>query len=266
MRYIDELVQHETRRQLLGRGVNAVGWAALASLMGGGARAGRRGPAEARPARAAGVDALRTQGEAGHLPAHGRRAVAARPVRLTSRRWRRWYGQGPPRVDPQRPAPDDDDLGAEAVPGRPVEVQVRPAWPVGDVGQRAAPLHVEDGRRPLLHPEHEHRGDQPRAGHHPDADRQHGHRPPLPGVVGVVWPGVGEPEPADVRGPGRQAVQHRADPGDLGAALVVGLPARRARRRLVPERRRPDPLHQQPAGVPPEVRRRTLDGLAPSTR
>ena len=33
-----------------------------------------------------------------------------------------------------------------------------------------------------------------------------------------------------------------------GAALVVGLPLGRARRRLVPQRRRPDPLHQQPAG------------------
>ena len=35
----------------------------------------------------------------------------------------------------------------------------------------------------------------------------------------------------------------------------------RARRRLVPQRRRPDPLYQQPAGRPAEVRRDTLDGL-----
>ena len=41
--------------------------------------------------------------------------------------------------------------------------------------------------------------------------------------------------------------EHRAGAGDLGPALVVGLPAGRARRRLVPHRRRPDPVHQQPA-------------------
>src|SRR5437870_143495 len=40
----DEYVRSESRRQFLGRGVNAVGWAALASLLGtkglGGAKAG----------------------------------------------------------------------------------------------------------------------------------------------------------------------------------------------------------------------------------
>ncbi len=81
-----------------------------------------------------------------------------------------------------------------------------------------------------------------------DADRQHGHGSPLPGFVGVLRARLGQREPADLRRPGRQAVEHRADPGDLGAALVVGLPPRRTRGRLVPERWRPDPLHQQPAG------------------
>ncbi|MCY2962124.1 MAG: DUF1501 domain-containing protein, partial [Planctomycetota bacterium] len=34
MNPIDSLLQNQTRRALLGRGVNAVGWAALSSLMG----------------------------------------------------------------------------------------------------------------------------------------------------------------------------------------------------------------------------------------
>ena len=36
----------------------------------------------------------------------------------------------------------------------------------GHVGQRAAAVDGEDGRRHVLHPQHAHRGDQPRAGHH----------------------------------------------------------------------------------------------------
>src|SRR5947207_1649467 len=43
MNPVDEFKRNLTRRQLLGRGANAVGMAALASLMGKGARAG--GPA-----------------------------------------------------------------------------------------------------------------------------------------------------------------------------------------------------------------------------
>ena len=64
-------------------------------------------------------------------------------------------------------------------------------------------------------------------------------------------PGHAEPEPADVRRAGRPAEQHRAGAGDLGPAVAVGLPARRAPGRLVPHGRRPDPVHQQPARRPP---------------
>ena len=35
MNPFDEYVRYETRRQFFGRGGNAVGWAALASLLGG---------------------------------------------------------------------------------------------------------------------------------------------------------------------------------------------------------------------------------------
>ena len=156
--------------------------------------------------------------------------------------------QGPARLDPDGPAADHDDLGPEAVPDRAVEVQVRPARQERHVGLRAAALHGPDGRRHVLHPQHAHRGDQPRAGDHLHADRQPDHRPAVPGCVDLVRAGLAQRQPADVRRAGGEADEHRAAPGDLGAALVVGLPVGRARRGLVPQRRRPDPVHQQPAG------------------
>ena len=94
------------------------------------------------------------------------------------------------------------------------------------------------------------------------ADRQPDHRPALPRVVGLVRPGLAEPEPADVRRAGRQAVEHRAGAGDLRPALVVGLPARAstpaspsaaAATRSCTSTTRP--------ASPRDVRRKTLDGL-----
>ena len=58
------------------------------------------------------------------------------------------------------------------------------------------------------------------------ADRQPDHRPAVPGRVGLLWPGLAQRQPADVRRAGCQADQHRAVAGDLGAAVVVGLPLR----------------------------------------
>ena len=110
------------------------------------------------------------------------------------------------------------------------------------------PYTREDGRRHGVHPLDAHRGDQPRAGHHVHADRQPGHRPAVPRGVDQLRPRQPQPEPADVRGHGRQAEQPGAGAGDLGPAVAVGLPARRARGRVVPLGRRPDPVHQQPAG------------------
>ena len=134
--------------------------------------------------------------------------------------------QGPARLGADGPAAHHHDLGPEAVPDRPFEVQVRPARQVRHVGLRAAPLHVADGRRHVLHPEHAHRGHQPRAGDLLHADGQPDHRPPLPRVLGLLRPRVPQRQPAHVRGPRGQADEHRADPGDLRPAVVVGLPAR----------------------------------------
>ena len=66
--------------------------------------------------------------------------------------------------------------------------------------------------------------------------------------MGVLWPGLAQPEPADLRGHGRHPHQPRAGAGDQRAPVVRRLPARRACRGELPQRRRPHPLHQQPAG------------------
>ena len=47
MTLFNDYIRSETRRQFLGRGVNAVGWAALASLLGEGMARGDGGKGEA---------------------------------------------------------------------------------------------------------------------------------------------------------------------------------------------------------------------------
>ena len=49
---------------------------------------------------------------------------------------------------------------------------------------------------------------------------------PCLGAWVVVRPGLAQRQPADVRRAGRQADEYRAAAGDLGAAVVVGLPLR----------------------------------------
>ena len=112
-----EYVRYETRRQFLGRGSNAVGWAALASLLG--RRVAAASAARIRRRSAAGgaarADPLRPQGEAGDLPAHGRRAVADGPLRLQAEDGR-VLRQGPARLGPDGPAAHDHDLGQKRFP------------------------------------------------------------------------------------------------------------------------------------------------------
>ena len=86
-------------------------------------------------------------------------------------------------------------------------------------------------------------------------------------LVGVVRPRLDEPQPADVRGASRQAQQHRADPGDLRAAVVRGLPAGRARgrRRSAAAATRSCTSTTRPAS-PPTSAAATSTGSRPSTR
>ena len=91
------------------------------------------------------------QGQAGDLPVHERRAVAARPVRLQA------APQPDERPGPARLGPDgtaaDRHVGQPGDPaaGR-LALQVRPARPLGRLGQRAPAPHGQGGRRSLLHP------------------------------------------------------------------------------------------------------------------
>ena len=50
MSLFEDWVRNETRRQFFSRGANAVGWAALASLLGSGDRAARPSRRPAEPA------------------------------------------------------------------------------------------------------------------------------------------------------------------------------------------------------------------------
>ena len=82
MNPLHDYVRYESRRQFFSRGANAVGWAALAALLG---REGLMPAAEAAGldrSITTGQDPLPPQGEACHLPAHGRRSVPDGHVRL----------------------------------------------------------------------------------------------------------------------------------------------------------------------------------------
>ena len=155
----------------------------------------------------------------------------------------------------------------DAVPDRAVEVQVRPARQVRHVGQRAAAVHGQDGRRHVLHPQHAHRGDQPRAGHHLHADRQPGHRPALPRVAGSPT--------ASARSTRTCRRSSCWSPSRRNTEQVQAISARLWSSGYLPGehagvsfRTGGDPILyiNNPPGVPAEVRRNTLDGLQRAQR
>ena len=122
-----------TRGSFFARGRNALGMAALGVAGSGSSR--RRASRAATAGASAGrrAAALSAQGQARHLPAHGRRAVADGPVRLQAGDGG-VVRQGPARLRPHGPAAHHDDLRPEAVPDRAVEVQVRAARAVRACG------------------------------------------------------------------------------------------------------------------------------------
>ena len=118
MSLFEDWVRNETRRQFFSRGANAVGWAALASLLGGERSGALAATAETGATES---DPFCTQGQACDLFAHGRRARANGLVRLQADH-AGMVRQGLARDDPQRPASDDDDVGPGPVSDRAVEV------------------------------------------------------------------------------------------------------------------------------------------------
>ena len=153
--------------------------------------------------------------------------------------------------------------GQARFPDRAVEVQVRPARQVRHVGQRTAAVHGEDGRRHVLHPHRctPRRSTTSRPSRYMQTGNQITGRPCLGSWV-VVRPGLAQREPADVRRAGRQADQHRAGAGDLGAAVVS--------RAICPANTPASPsaaaaIRSCTSTIRPacrrDVRRNTLDGL-----
>ena len=205
MNPFNEYVRHDDPPPVLRRGANAVGWAALASLLGGERPgAGRGEPAGARPP----LPARRTS------PPKAKHVIYLHMV------------GGPPQMDlydykPKmdewydKDLPDSVRMGQrlttmtsrpDAVPDRPVEVQVRPARQVRHVGQRAAAVHgarwsTTCASSAACTPR---RSTTSRPSRYMQTGNQVTGRPCL-GAWASLRPGLAQREPADVRRPGRQA-------------------------------------------------------------
>ena len=210
------------RRTFLARSSTGIGTLALASLLDprlllGGRPVDRAGPLEGghQPA------SRRPEGQADHLPVHGRRAVAPGDARLQADPGEdaraadaRVVHQG----DADRAAP-----GAEADLLRP-PAQVRPLRPVGRRAELGLPPPGDRRRRALHRPLDGHRGDQPRPGTYV---HEHGYddlRPAGDGVVDQLRAGVGERQPARVRGADLDGPV-RPGPADRLAAVAQRVPA-----------------------------------------
>ena len=239
------------RRHFFSRTSLGLGGAALASLLSGAGRpaagangAGRSAGDRPRRRRHPPGVSCPAEGEAGDLPVHERRAVAARPVRLQA------DAQPDERPGPARVGPDGAaahvDVGqpGDTADGR-LALQVRPARAVGGVGQRAAAAHGAGRRRAVHRQLAVHRGDQPRPGDHVLPDRLDDRRPAVDGGLAELRPGLDQSEPADVlRADQPEAARSAAVLAALGQRLpAVGPPGRR-----VPRRGRSGALPREPAG------------------
>ena len=175
-----------TRRHFFKQAGFGIGGAALASLM--------QEQLFAQAARTL-APSRGAEGQAGHLPVHGRRAVAARPLRSQA---------GPAQVRRAGRARRDRQGRALRVHQGHAEdprlaIRLPPARPVGsgDLRPAAAPDH--DRRR---HRDREVDADdavQPRAGADLHEHRAPGDRPPEHGVVAVVRPRIRQQGPPGVR-------------------------------------------------------------------
>ncbi len=111
MHPLEQAVIHETRRQFFSRTARGLGVAALATMFGLDEPWRHRAPRRTGHRRPVESSALRAQGEAGHLSAHGGRAAAAGPVRLQAGD-ERLVRQRSAGLDPPGAAADDHDRRA----------------------------------------------------------------------------------------------------------------------------------------------------------
>ena len=246
MHPVHDLIRSETRRQFLSRGSNAVSWAALAALLGRDGLASA-GPEPRRP-----------------LPSPHRSAAARPPgpLHFAPKAKQVIYLHmvgGPPQMDmyDYKPAMDqwyDKDLPDSIRQGQRLTTMTsgQKRFPIapskykfarhGECGMwtcELLPYTSAHGRRDVLHPQHAHRGHQPRAGDHLHADRQPDHRPAVPGGMGLVrsrvrstttcrpsscwWPD--RPTPSSCRrsrhGCGRRATSPVSMPASRSVAVVT---------------------------------------------
>ena len=173
-----------------------------------------------------------------------------------------WYDKDLPDSVRNGPAAHDHDLGPEAVPDRPSKYKFAQHGQSGMWVSELLPYTAQDGRRHVLHPQHAHRGDQPRAGHHLHADRQPDHRPALPRARGSSY-GLGSlnenlPTFVVLVAKPTNTEQVQAISARLWSSGY--LPGEHAG---VSFRTGGDPILyiNNPPGVSAEVRRKTLDGL-----
>ncbi len=250
---IREQIDVLTRRHFFGRAGISLGSAALASLLAEGAR-GRRHIAEGDGrsdsiglGRTPWPASFRAQGQAGNLPVHERRPVADGPVRLQAGDGPD-VRQGPARLDPDGSAADHHDQRPVPVPDRAFEIQIRPAWPGGDMGQRALALDGPARRRVRADQDGLDRGDQPRPGGHVHLHGTPASGPSQPGFLAELRPGDDEPGPARLRGDDGDLDRTQGGPGDLQPALGLGLLAEQAPGRCLALQRRPGAVPVEPRG------------------
>ena len=186
-----------------------------------------------------GRDALRAEGQTGHLPVHGGRAVAARSVRPQAD-----AAEARRRGDSCRHHPRGRAVRVcqrHAAAAR-VAIRVSPARSVGQRDVRAAAVPAAACRRDRDHPFDEDDAVQPRAGADLHEHRAPGDRAAQHGLVAQLRPGQRQQGPARVCRPDVGTEQ----PGRRQELLGQRLPADRAPGRRVPRQGRAGPLLAQP--------------------
>ena len=188
IRLLDDSGLKLNRRHFFSRTSLGLGGAALASLLSEHGAAGTdrgttpdtrkptpRGDRSGRGGNPLGLS-LPAQGQAGDLPVHERRAVAARSLRLQAAP-QQDERPGPARVGPDGAAAHVDVVEPGDVADGGLDLSFCTPRQVGCVDQRSPAVHRTRGRRALHHQLGLHRGDQSRPGDHLLPDRLDDRRP-----------------------------------------------------------------------------------------
>ena len=200
----------QARRAFILKTGMGLGWLSLAELLG----TPRVGPAVAGAGRSARrtprVPALRAQGEARDLPAHARRVLAERHLRLQADA-REDARPGAARVGARQPPPLDDGQGTDGVSDRRSGRQVQAVREERHDGQRRHAARRRHRRRHLSDQDDEYRAREPRPRVEVPAHRLSDRGAAIDGRVGDVCARVAEPGSADVRGHELGEPRRRAD-------------------------------------------------------